>query len=112
MAGDLLSRVALYQGRYPAAQDYAQWAYTDTQQTGDRWFMAYCLNQLGNVAYALGDYTAAQGHYEASYALRQEMDDPEGMAVALNHLGQIARVMSRRHEAAVGPWKAYLGILR
>jgi hypothetical protein len=30
----------------------------------------------------------------------------------LNHLGQIARVMSRRHEAAVGPWKAYLGILR
>ncbi len=29
----------------------------------------------------------------------------------LNHLGQVARVMSRRYEGAVGPWKAYLGIL-
>lgn len=29
----------------------------------------------------------------------------------LNHVGQIVRVMSRRYEAAVGPWKAYLGIL-
>jgi hypothetical protein len=29
----------------------------------------------------------------------------------LNHLGQVARVMSRRYDRAVGPWKAYLGIL-
>lgn len=29
----------------------------------------------------------------------------------LNHLGQIARVMARRHTDAVGPWRAYLGIL-
>jgi DinB superfamily len=29
----------------------------------------------------------------------------------LNHLAQVARVMSRRYEAAVGPWKPYLGIL-
>lgn len=29
----------------------------------------------------------------------------------LNHLGQIARVMARRHTEAVGPWRAYLGIL-
>jgi len=29
----------------------------------------------------------------------------------LNHLAQIARVMAKRHEAAVGPWKQYLGIL-
>jgi hypothetical protein len=29
----------------------------------------------------------------------------------LNHLGQLARVMSRRYAEAVGPWKAYLGIL-
>jgi hypothetical protein len=30
----------------------------------------------------------------------------------LNHVGQIVRVMSRRYSEAVGPWKAYLGILR
>lgn len=29
----------------------------------------------------------------------------------LNHVGQIVRVMSARYDAAVGPWKAYLGIL-
>lgn len=29
----------------------------------------------------------------------------------LNHLAQIARVMAKRHDEAVGPWKRYLGIL-
>jgi hypothetical protein len=29
----------------------------------------------------------------------------------LNHVGQVVRVMSRRYGDAVGPWKAYLGIL-
>ena len=29
----------------------------------------------------------------------------------LNHVGQIVRVMSKRYGEAVGPWKAYLGIL-
>jgi DinB superfamily len=29
----------------------------------------------------------------------------------LNHIGQIVRVMSRRYDTTVGPWKAYLGIL-
>ncbi len=29
----------------------------------------------------------------------------------LNHVGQLVRVMSRRYEKAVGPWKQYLGIL-
>jgi len=29
-----------------------------------------------------------------------------------DHLGQIARVMARRYVAAVGPWRAYLSILK
>lgn len=29
----------------------------------------------------------------------------------LNHIGQVVRVMSKRASDAVGPWKAYLGIL-
>lgn len=29
----------------------------------------------------------------------------------LNHIGQVVRVLSRRYVEAVGPWKAYLGIL-
>jgi uncharacterized damage-inducible protein DinB len=30
----------------------------------------------------------------------------------LNHVGQVVRVMSKRYSEAVGPWKAYLGILQ
>ncbi len=30
----------------------------------------------------------------------------------LNHLDQIARVMSARYAKAVGPWRAYLGVLK
>jgi hypothetical protein len=29
----------------------------------------------------------------------------------LGHIGQVVRVMGKRYSAAVGPWKAYLGIL-
>ncbi len=29
----------------------------------------------------------------------------------MNHIGQVVRVMSTRYRTAVGPWKAYLGIL-
>lgn len=29
----------------------------------------------------------------------------------LNHLGQIVNVLARQHAAAVGPWRAFLGIL-
>jgi hypothetical protein len=29
----------------------------------------------------------------------------------LNHVDQVTRVMSRRYDRAVGPWKVYLGIL-
>ena len=29
----------------------------------------------------------------------------------LDHIGQVARVMSKQYSEAVGPWKAYLGIL-
>jgi hypothetical protein len=30
----------------------------------------------------------------------------------MSHLGQVVRVMARRYSEAVGPWKAYLSILR
>ena len=99
VAYDLLSRALLYQGQLDLAHHYAQQAYAATQATGDRWFMAYCLNQLGNVAEALHDYSAARGHYEVSYQLRQALADPEGMAVALNHLGHICIQQGQYAEA-------------
>ena len=29
----------------------------------------------------------------------------------LDHLNQVARVLAKRYDAAVGPWKAYLSVL-
>ena len=77
-------------GQYHNAQQYAQAGYGAAQALQSRWFMAYCLNELGKATAALGDCASAAKHYEASYALREEFDDAEGMAVALKALGELA----------------------
>jgi predicted ATPase len=85
-----LAGIYLAQGHYQAAQQHAEAAYTVAQVVQDRWFMAYCLNEMGNAARALGTYDQAQRYYQASYTLREEFGDPEGMAVALIYLGAVA----------------------
>lgn len=85
-----LAGIRLAQGQHEAAQQHARAACTAAQALQERWFKAYCLNEMGNAAAALGDYDTARRHYEASYAIREQFDDAEGMAVALNHLGQVA----------------------
>ena len=86
----VLASATLEQGDYQAAQQHAQQALALAQRAEDRWFIPYCLNELGRIALALNEMTTAQEHLEASYAIRQEFNDPPGMAVALNHLGEIA----------------------
>jgi predicted ATPase/DNA-binding CsgD family transcriptional regulator len=86
----VLTRAALLQGQNEVALGYAQQARDIATETGDRWFLAYCLIELGSVTCALGDPAAAREHYQASYDLRKEFEDPEGMAVALNYLGEVA----------------------
>ena len=86
----LLTRAAILKGDMKTAQVHAQKTYQLAKQNRDHWFMAYCLNELGNVTKALGDRATAKGYFRSSYQLREEFDDPEGMAVALNYLGEIA----------------------
>ncbi len=95
----LLTRAALEQGDYDRAAVYAEIAYDAVRQTGDRWFMAYYLNELGNIAYARHDYDAARLHYEASYTIRQDFNDPEGMALALIHVSDVALTQDQAAEA-------------
>jgi predicted ATPase/DNA-binding CsgD family transcriptional regulator len=96
----LLTAVKSAQGEYEIAYDHAQQACNMAQAAGNRWFLAYPLNEWGNVARAMGDYEEAKRHFQASYAVRKEFDDPEGMAVALNHLGEIAFLQSDYQQAA------------
>jgi predicted ATPase/DNA-binding CsgD family transcriptional regulator len=77
-------------GNVEAAGAHAEAACNCCKEAGERWFLAYCLNERGKVAQALGDFDRARRDYEASYAIREEAGDPEGMAVALNLMGELA----------------------
>lgn len=96
----VLTAALLAEGKYETARDHARQACELAQAVNDRWFLAYCLNEWGNVARAMGDYAEARQHYQASYAIRAEFDDPEGVAVALNHLGRVAVLQEKFDEAA------------
>jgi len=95
----LLTTAKSAQGEYEAAYRHAQRACSLARQSGNLWFLAYPLNEWGNVARAMGNYAEAKKHFQGSYALKEEHDDAEGMAVALNHLGEIAVLQSDYAEA-------------
>lgn len=90
LSGYSLTSTAIAQGRYEEAFASARKTLSLTKMVGNRWFMAYIYNHLGEITEMMGDLAAARSYYEASHTLRVEFDDPEGIAVALNHLGEIA----------------------
>lgn len=94
-----LAEAHLRQGRHDIAQQYASRAYQLCVDTGDHWFMAYCLTTLGEVALETQAYAAAKKHFESAHLLRQEINDPEGMALALAYLGDIALQQQSLSEA-------------
>lgn len=94
-----LAEAHLRQGRHDVAQQYASKAYQLCADTGDHWFMAYCLTTLGEVALEMQVYAAAKKHFETAYSLRKQIHDPEGMALALAYLGDIALQQESLSEA-------------
>lgn len=86
----LLAEANVGLGEYETAQKFAQQAYAQSLMSGDRWFMAYILNNMGQIAVALGDNQMGKTHFQSSYEIRQVFDDPEGMALALINLGNLA----------------------
>ena len=54
---------------------------------------------------------AARGRHPALGPVTASQLLATWVAHDLNHLAQIARVMARRYETEVGPWKEYLGVL-
>ena len=58
-----------------------------------------------------GNDLAARGRHPALGPVTVEQLLATWVTHDLNHLGQIARVMAKRHDRTVGPWKEYLGIL-
>jgi ATP/maltotriose-dependent transcriptional regulator MalT len=106
-----LTNAAYGQGHYQHAHAYAQQAYKLTQETDNRWFMAYVRNDLGAIARTLGDYVQAEHHFQASYAIREAFADPEGMALALGQLGKLA-IVQRHYAAAAESLQQSLALYR
>lgn len=86
----LLSEAHAGLGAYKEAQQFAQLAYAQSLMTGDRWFRAYILNNMGQIAVTLGEDRVGKAHFQASYQIRHEFADPEGMALALINLGNLS----------------------
>lgn len=86
----LLSEAHVGLGAYETAQQFAQQAYAQSLMTGDRWFRAYILNNMGQIAVALGDNRMGKSHFKSSYEIRYDFADPEGMALALVNLGNLS----------------------
>lgn len=60
----LLSEAHVGLGAYETAQQFAQQAYAQSLMTGDRWFRAYILNNMGQIAVALGDNRMGQKPFQ------------------------------------------------
>ncbi len=89
----------LAKGEFELARQSAERAFKLAEEYQDHWFMAYVLNEWGNVSRAMGRYAEAKDRYLASYDIRESFNDPEGMAVALYHLGRIATLEHEYLEA-------------
>ena len=95
----VLTSANLAQGKFETARTYAQQAYTNAYEAGDRWFAAYLLDEWGNTARALGDYDEARELYRKSYGAHKDFNDSQGMGTVLNHLANIALLQGELSEA-------------
>jgi tetratricopeptide (TPR) repeat protein len=86
----LLARTARAQGQYATAGDYARRAYAAVQRTQNRYFAAYCHDELGNIARMQGRYAEARRDYQAAYTIREAFNDIQGIATDLGFLGNVA----------------------
>lgn len=87
-----LASAYVAQGDYARAHDSASRAYALTEQTGNRWMMAYVLLLMGDIERHLNNLDLARHYYQAGAEIKREMNDPEGVALAYQRLGRIACV--------------------
>jgi len=95
----ILTSAYLAKGELKRAYKAGQQAYELCHERENLWFLAYVLNELGNVVRVMGDYEKAKDYFEYSYAIRETFEDAEGMAAALVKLGEIAALQGKYDEA-------------
>jgi predicted ATPase/DNA-binding NarL/FixJ family response regulator len=97
------------QGDYDHAHECASRAYALTEQTGNRWMMAYVLLLMGDIERHLNNLAQARHYYQAGAEIKREMNDPEGVALALQRLGRVA-YMEEDYAAASESYRQSLSL--
>jgi two-component system NtrC family sensor kinase len=87
-------------GDYIKALDYYHQSLPLTQQTGDKWGEAGCLDNIGFLYFKLKDYDNALHFCSDALAICQVTDDKKGQSNALFHLGNIYQELGDDNKAA------------
>jgi predicted ATPase len=102
-AGRALSLKALgelSEGNHVSARSGLEKGAAIAREVGDRWGLAYALNNLGAVAqFFLGDYTAARAFRAESAALARAIGDRYTIGAALAGLALLARLQGNHEES-------------
>jgi len=91
--------VAHEQGADEMARELYERSLSMFRAAGDKWGIAGCLADLGNLARDDGDYAQAQMHYAESMKFSQELGQKRGIARLLDSLACSAAKQSRPERA-------------
>ncbi|MEX0926750.1 MAG: tetratricopeptide repeat protein, partial [Dehalococcoidia bacterium] len=95
----LLARAYYLKGHLDESETYAGRALAASRRDSDRWFSAYCLNELGDVCMARGDTHGAVRHFEESHEIRRDFGDATGMGEARTKQGEAELVAGEYDKA-------------
>ncbi len=94
-----VSVLALTQGKYEHAADFAEISVTLFQEAGDRAGMCSAWSTLGNIARDDERFDDAETYYRRALIESQSLDDPIQTAVILNNLAALTGSQGRYGEA-------------
>jgi tetratricopeptide (TPR) repeat protein len=101
-AGHLAFRL----GDYPAARALLEESLAISRELGDRWGVAWQLNNLGNVAYHRQEYEEARAFYEQGMVIFRELGNQEGITISLYELGKVAHDVGEYEAARMILWES------
>lgn len=85
-----LANISLGLGDLDGAEQWLHQALPLTEQLGDGWQIAFCLNNFGELARTRGDYAGARDYYLRAEELFREADAASDHARLVHTLGYIA----------------------
>jgi len=96
----LIGLIYFETGDFTNAIDYYHQSLPLTQEAGDKWGEAGCLDNIGFIHFKLKDYDRALEFCSQALAISQIIDDKKGQSNALFHLGDIYNQLAEYEKAS------------